>query len=92
MTELKDMDDETLIKYSYVNVSILRIKVVKALQGDIKIPKDIAKDAGMRPNYVSKVLSELKGQGIVECINEEMRKGRLYRLTDVGEAVAEILE
>nr|WP_304103787.1 hypothetical protein [Methanobrevibacter ruminantium] len=35
----------------------------------------------------SKVLAELKAYELVECINPEVRKGRLYRLTDKGEEV-----
>ena len=41
---------------------------------------------------VSKVLSELKSKEIVECINEEARKGRLYRLTDTGKDVLETIK
>ena len=38
---------------------------------------------------VFEILSELKSKEIVECINEEARKGRLYRLTDTGKEVLE---
>lgn len=41
---------------------------------------------------MSKVLRELKESGVAECINEEVKKGRLYRLTSVGEEIAERLE
>ena len=41
---------------------------------------------------MSKVLKELKDAGIAECINEDVRKGRLYRLTDVGNEIAENLD
>ena len=34
---------------------------------------------------------ELKDSGVAECINEEVRKGRLYRLTDVGQEIVEYL-
>jgi hypothetical protein len=37
-------------------------------------------------------LGELKNAGIAECINEEYRKGRLYRLTSLGEEIAKNLE
>ena len=56
---------------------------------NVKIPTNIAKDSGIRTNHISKVLSELKSKEIVECINEEARKGRLYRLTDTGKEVLE---
>ena len=57
---------------------------MKSLDGDVKIPTVIAKDSEIRPNHISKVLSELKAHELVECINPEARKGRLYRLTDKG--------
>lgn len=55
----------------------------------LKYQQNIAKDSGIRTNHISKVLSELKSKEIVECINEEARKGRLYRLTDTGKEVLE---
>ena len=86
------IDDETLIKLSYVNISSYRVKVVKSLKDDVKIPTKIAEDSGIKTNHISKVLRELKKSGIAECINEEARKGRLYRLTDLGEEIVEKLE
>jgi len=77
---------------AYVNISSYRAKTVKSLKDEVKIPTQIAKDAGIRPNHISKVLSELKAQGIAECINPEVRKGRLYRLTDLGEKIVENIE
>lgn len=86
------MDDETLKTYAYVNISSYRVKAVKALQNDVKTPTNIATDTGIRTNHISKVLKELKESGVAECINEEARKGRLYRLTSVGEEIVEELE
>lgn len=65
---------------------------MKSLDGNVKIPSVIARDSGIRTNHISKVLSELKAHELVECINPEVRKGRLYRLTDKGEKVTENLE
>lgn len=86
------IDDETLIKLSYVNISSYRAKTVKALKNEVKIPTQIAKDTGILPNHISKVLTELKNVGVAECINEEARKGRLYRLTGTGETIADNLK
>lgn len=60
---------------------------MKDLEDDVKIPSQIAKDSEIRPNHISKVLSELKSHELVECINEEARKGRLYRLTPKGDEI-----
>ena len=87
-----ELSDEMLTEISYVQISKYRTKVMKALEGDVKMPSVIAKDSGIRTNHISKVLTELKAHKLVECINPEVRKGRLYRLTDKGEKVAEKLE
>ena len=80
-------NDELLKLQSYVQISKYREKTLKSIGDDVKIPTNIAKDSGIRTNHISKVLSELKNKDIVECINEEARKGRLYRLNDTGKEV-----
>ena len=86
-----DLTDEMLIEISYVEISQYRKKVMKSLEGNVKIPTAIANDSGIRTNHISKVLSELKAHQLVECINPEVRKGRLYRHTDKGETVVKNL-
>lgn len=80
-----ELSDEMLKEISYVKISQYRTKVMKALEDDIKIPSKIAKDSDIRQNHISKVLAELKAHELVECINPEVRKGRLYRLTPKGD-------
>ncbi len=83
------IDDDTLKIWSYVNISTYRVKTVKALKDDVKTPTQIANDAGIRTNHISKVLKELKESGVAECINEEAHRGRLYRLTSVGDEIVD---
>ena len=85
------MSDEQLIEMSYVNISKYRTKVMKSLDGEVLIPSQIARNSGIRTNHISKVLSELRAHELVECINPEVRKGRLYRLTEKGEEIVENL-
>jgi len=87
-----ELSDEMLKELSYVNISKYRLKVMKSLDGDVKMPSQIARDAGIRQNHISKVLSELKAHELVECINPEVRKGRLYRHTDKGNNLVKNLE
>ena len=84
--------DELLKLTSYVQISKYREKTLKSIGNDVKIPTHIAEDSGIRTNHISKVLTELKNKEIVECINEEARKGRLYRLTDTGKDVLKTIE
>ncbi len=65
---------------------------MKSLDGEVIIPTQIAENSGIRTNHVSKVLSELKAHELIECINPEVRKGRLYRLTEKGKKIVENLE
>lgn len=87
-----DLNDEMLAELSYVKISTYRTKVMKALDGEVKMPTNIAKDSGIRTNHISKVLAELKKHDLVECINPEVRKGRLYRHTDKGDQIVKNLE
>ncbi|WP_292844171.1 winged helix-turn-helix domain-containing protein [Methanobrevibacter sp.] len=86
------MDDETLKVYGYVISSSYREKSVRSLNDSNKIPTDLAEDIGVRTNHISKVLRELKECGVAECINEEKRKNRVYRLTPKGEDVAKLID
>lgn len=74
------MDD----KVKFVNRSSYRVKVLKALDEDVKMPKQISSDSGILQNHISNVLRQLKDEELVECINPEVRKGRLYRLSGEG--------
>ena len=71
----------------YIEKSKYRSKVLKTLANNAKIPSEISKDTGIVQNHISNTLRQLKDHDLVECINPEVRKGRLYRLTDYGENV-----
>ena len=60
---------------------------MKSLEDEVKIPSKIAEDSDILQNHISAVLKQLKEHELVECINPEVRKGRLYRLTDKGEEI-----
>ena len=87
-----ELSDEMLAEISYVQISTYGTKAMKALEDEVKIPSIIARDSGIRTNHISKVLSELKAHELVECINPEVRKGRLYRHTEKGNQIVKKLE
>lgn len=69
-------------KLEYINRSSYRVKIVKSIGDDVKMPRNICKETGIGSIPVSSVLRLLGENGIVECINPDVRKGRLYRLTE----------
>ena len=92
ISDIMELTDEMLSEISYVQISSYRAKVMKSLDGEVLIPTQIAKNSEIRTNHISKVLAELKAHELVECINPEVRKGRLYRLTDKGEEIVNKIE
>lgn len=79
------MDERRLFELlGYVKVSINRTKVMKTIGTEIKIPSEIARDAHIKTSQVSGSLADLKKAGLVVCLNEETRKGRLYQCTETG--------
>ena len=72
----------------YVNNSSYRVNVLKDLSdGDVKMPRDIASDCNILPNHISNVLTQLRKLDLLECVNPEYKKGRIYRLTDDGKKI-----
>ena len=82
------MDD----KVKYVNKSSYRRNGLKAIGDYVKIPTQIANDSGVLRNHVSNVLRELKEKELVEWLNPESRKGRLYRLSEEGRDILDDIE
>ena len=83
------MDEVTL---EFVQRSTYRQRVLKSLEDDVLMPKEIAERSNIKTNHVSKVLSELKSKELIELVNPEAHKGRLYRLTDDGNVIISILK
>lgn len=77
---------------SYVIRSVYRIGVIGALREvEPQTPSEIA-DEDMRIAHVSRALGELLEEGLVELmVDEDVKKGRLYGMTERGEGVAEML-
>lgn len=75
----------------YVKASQYRIKIMKSLDGKVKIPSEIAKEIGMPQKRISGSIDHLKNHNLIECINPQVRKGRLYRLTYLGKEVVKKL-
>ena len=85
--------DSLIILDAYVRTSSYRSAVFTTLT-DIKyqMPSEIARNTNIRTNHISMVLKQLKQKNLIECINEDARKGRIYRLTGLGQELAEFLE
>ena len=86
-----ELSDEILIEIAYVQISKHRTEVMKYLNGKLKMPSQIADDVDVVQNHISQTLRQLREHDLVECVNPQAKKGRLYRLTDKGKVVSENL-
>lgn len=78
-------DDEKFLELvAYVKASDHRINIVKFLQYDLKTPKEIGEKLDVRTNHISNLLADLRKKDIVVCATPNVRKGKLYRLTENG--------
>lgn len=88
---IKIMEKSMVRAISLIKSSRYRHNILKAISDDVLTPSEIAKKADIRLNHVSMFLQELKKNGIVECLNEDTKKGRLYQLTRLGKnAIAKL--
>lgn len=79
------MDKEAEAKLiRYIEKSTYRHRVFKTIGRGVKMPKEIADESGILQNHISNVLKQLKDKELAECLNPNMKKGRLYRLSDKG--------
>ena len=78
------MDRGMIIAISMLKSSEYRKKIIKAIGNNTVTPSEISKKIGIRLNHVSMFLKDLKTNNLVKCLNEDMRKGRLYELTELG--------
>ena len=87
------MDKMELYKIlGYVKVSPYRTNTLRSIGSELKMPSEIAKEIDVRTSQVSSALADLKKYDLVICVNEEVRKGRLYKCTDLGLQIIEHLD
>lgn len=75
---------EYINAFGYVKRSKNRQEIIKIIATTRKTPSDITEIMDARFSLVSSILSDLKNNGIVVCLNEDDKTGRLYVLTELG--------
>lgn len=68
-SDTMELSDEMWKEVGFVISSGYRSKVMKSLDGETKIPTQIAKDTEILQNHISAMLKQLGEHGLVECTN-----------------------
>ena len=87
------MDDDTLLQINYITLAPNRVKVLQSFDNeDFQRPIQIAKKLDLHPSAVSNNLKKLRENGFVYIINPDYHVPRLYRLTDKGKKILNLLD
>lgn len=81
------MSDFEEVMVEYIKISKHREKVFKTLKNGSKKPSDIARETNLNINSVSLSLKQLTEKELVYLLNPDDKKGRLYKLTELGETL-----
>lgn len=81
---MNEKDNDLWKMASWIMISSYRNRVMVALGNKLKTPSVLSRETGIKINHISKTLAELKQNGLIICINEDAKKGRLYQITDLG--------
>ena len=76
----------------YLKSSDYRLICICSLSSGPKTPSDIVDEEDIRPEYVSRALSNLRDKNLVNCMTPNRKKGRIYRLTQEGKSIIEEME
>lgn len=77
----------------YVISSQYRVVVLESLADGPATPSRIAEEAEMSIAHVSRALGELRDHSLVTLlVSEDRKKGRVYGVTDRGEAIWEEID
>lgn len=73
-----------------VSASEHKLKILSILNKP-KTPKQISNETELYLSHVSKSLKDLSGIELVKCLTPDLRKGKLYALTEKGNEVLQTL-
>ena len=71
----------------FIEASKYRKKIVLSLEKGNKTPKELRDELGFYITHISSTLKELIEKNIVVCLTPELRKGRIFALTDEGKKI-----
>ena len=87
------MENTEIMKVlGFVKISPYRTNTLKSIGDELKMPSEIANEINIKTSQVSAALTDLKSKSLVICVNEEVRKGRLYKCTPLGLKIIKYLD
>ena len=88
----KPTEDEIWGMIGFIKISNARYRTLKCLRNENLMPTEISRKTQLTPAQVSVALHDMKKAKIVRCMNEKVKKGRIYQCTELGAQIMEILD
>jgi ArsR family transcriptional regulator, cadmium/lead-responsive transcriptional repressor len=83
----KEIDD-----LSFLLSSTRRYKIVHELKNGISTPTMLSKKLNFEMSVISSLLKELQIRQLIECLNPNTKKGKLFKITSYGERIFKIVK
>lgn len=75
---------------SFIQGRVRRL-CIESIESGPKTPSAIAKSSGEHLPHVSRALRELTEKGLVECMTPNLKKNRIYKITEKGKEILQKL-
>lgn len=85
-------NEKFLEQVAYVLASEHRKNILLFMDNELYSPKEIGDAINVRTNHISNLLAQLREYNLVYNTTPNIRKGRLYSLTDDGKKVLEYIK
>ncbi len=73
---------------SFIISSTYRYKVLNELS-EPKTPSKLSKELEINKTHISRALSELEDKKMIKCLTLEIKKGKIFVITDYGKQIVE---
>lgn len=80
------MADTFWDKVGYIKRSPNRIKALQSLDSPL-MPSELGRKMKISLTHASKVVRELHSKGLIACLNDKLKIGRIYRITNEGKKI-----
>lgn len=68
----------------FVKASNYRSQIMLSLKKRNKTPKELRNELGFHLSHISSTLNNLISKGLVVCLTPQLRKGKIFALTELG--------
>lgn len=70
-----------------IGSSNYRKKVLLKLSEGVFTPKQLEKALNIKLSHISRTLTELEKMKLIECLNPTLRKGKMFKITQLGKQI-----